>query len=745
MGPSSLLVASVVSTFALWSNLCLHTHAAQPDPVGGAAYALVGTNFYIHGGAKSSLTRVEKLWALDLTKAWTISEPAWTQLPVGPFNSYHSAGYSADNKTFITFGRDTGIDPPLIPTSFVNTYDIKTAQWTTNINTPQVADPSRRDFSVVTNPGVNKNYILGGGSGVEGATYNNKFTTYDPTMQSATEINTPVSGPQNIATYAAVWITRIRAMMVIGGNYQGGQKPTGLFLYSPDTNTWITKNTTGTFSYSRIAHCAASNADGSIVVVAGGWADGIGTKADPTLYILNTVTWQWSNYSYPIAVNATGSATCAIIENTFLVWGGFFTNPPVPFSVPSNDNALLLFSLSTKQWTKSYTPSAALSGGGTVPPSNNSTGGGNTLDPTSSGGLSTGAIVGISAGVVALAILAIFGVAWNRRRKRLGVSVPKGKASAGNDGNNNNSHSRPDKTEHDRQVAQPSPSPSKPTSPNPPSGQYQSLANVPNEAVYDAQPNLEGVAYNSYSNNNMGSSGYSTEGNTPTRPEFGGLRYSITSEAALQEAMLAAGDENNRPSYIIDGSVFHPPPPLHFQHQPTILEDSPYQPSALSTNYTASPGDRRYNYPQSVVDPSSPDYNYQNYVAAGGRPVWTPAVPYVPAPDSQYHDGGGYVNSSVANSSPYQSGISAQTDYTLWSPQNSAAHPMVYDPRQSVASPSMSKRVSSPQGGVGFGFVVDQPTRGAPQALLDYQASLRKQQQSPPSPTVAPEPSLQQG
>ncbi|KAF9305648.1 hypothetical protein BGZ91_008718 [Linnemannia elongata] len=191
--------------------------------------------------------------------------------------------------------------------------------------------------------------------------------------------------------------------------------------------------------------------------------------------------------------------------------------------------------------------------------------------------------------------------------------------------------------------------------------------------------------------------------------------------------------------------MFHPPPPLHFQHQPTILEDSPYQPSALSTNYTASPGDRRYNYPQSVVDPSSPDYNYQNYVAAGGRPVWTPAVPYVPAPDSQYHDGGGYVNSSVANSSPYQSGISAQTDYTLWSPQNSAAHPMVYDPRQSVASPSMSKRVSSPQGGVGFGFVVDQPTRGAPQALLDYQASLRKQQQSPPSPTVAPEPSLQQG
>jgi hypothetical protein len=184
---------------------------------------------------------LQSLWALDLTTNWTTSQPAWSALSLGPYNAYHSGGRSADNKTFIVFGRDTAADPKVIPNSFVNIYDIASGSWTKELNPQGMNDNTRRDFDVVTNPSANKVYILGGDAGPAGAIYSNMFTTYDVAAQTVTEITTPSPGPQSISTYSAVWSPKLKAMVVIGGNYKSGTAAQGLLLYHPDTGSWTTQ------------------------------------------------------------------------------------------------------------------------------------------------------------------------------------------------------------------------------------------------------------------------------------------------------------------------------------------------------------------------------------------------------------------------------------------------------------------------------------------------------------------------
>lgn len=221
-------------------HLFLFRVTAQPQPCGGAAFAKVGNKFYVQGGATSGDNLLASLWALDLSKAWTTSQPAWTSLALGPFNAYHSAGYIADNSSFITFGRDTAADPQVIPESWVNVYDIATNAWTFSSNPANMNDNSRRDFAAVTNPATNKVYILGGDAGPAGAIWSNMFSVYDLMSRTLTEAPTSPPGPQNISTYAAVWVPRLDAMLVIGGALQSGS-PQGLYLYHPDTGVWSTQ------------------------------------------------------------------------------------------------------------------------------------------------------------------------------------------------------------------------------------------------------------------------------------------------------------------------------------------------------------------------------------------------------------------------------------------------------------------------------------------------------------------------
>ncbi|KAI1316453.1 hypothetical protein EDD11_009943 [Mortierella claussenii] len=383
------------------------------------AFALIGDLFYIHSGSTHDDGLVQQFYALDLTQSWNTTQPVWISLPPGPYNGYHSAGYSSDNNTFITFGQDTGARADILPNYWRFQYDIQAKTWSSG-NPSGLADSSRRDISAVTNPQANQIYILGGDAGVAGTVVSNVFDTYDVATGTLTEITTPPTGPQKAYTYAAVWLSRSpSSMLVIGGQMNGGLAQ-ALWVYNPTTKAWSTQATTGTFAYNRISPCAASNADGSLVAVFGGFIGGKAV-ADPNVYILNTATWTWTTVAY--GAKARGNAACAIVDNVFVIWGGFYDNPSVVNGLPTGAETLLLLDLTSKLWLTTYTPSPARAknnpgtvtggngGNGTGNGAGNGTGLNGSTGSSSGGGksgISTGAIGGIAAGVLVCLLAAAF-------------------------------------------------------------------------------------------------------------------------------------------------------------------------------------------------------------------------------------------------------------------------------------------------------------------------------------------------
>ncbi|KAF8925638.1 hypothetical protein BGZ47_003144 [Haplosporangium gracile] len=610
------------------NNILLANAQGQPQPCGGPAYAVVGNKFYVHGGSIQADNLLQSLWALDLTTNWTTSNPAWNPLSLGPYNAYHSGGRSADNKTFIIFGRDTGANANVVPKSFVNIFDITSGTWTKELNPQGINDTSRRDFAAVTNPSANKVYILGGDAGQGGTIYSNMFTTYDVATQTMTEITTPAPGPQSISTYNAVWSANLKAMVVIGGNYKSGTAAQGLLLYHPDTGGWTTQTTNGSFNYGRSSACAAINGNGSLIAVFGGFIGGSG-QGDPNIYVLNTATWTWTATKY--SGQGRGNAACAIVDDTFMVWGGFLASPNTLNGVPTGADALLLYSLSKSQWQTTYTPSAAMSGSG----NNNSTGypgggyppnGGNpngNIDPgviVKTKGLSAGALGGIVAGAVAVLAVAIFGlVSWHRRRK----------------------HPPPDK-------------------------------------------NMSSHEYETAGINSM-EEHHHASGPPPPRPPLSGLNQSSKlADEALFDPRLSHKPEGTRHSYQNDGSVYYPPPPSSILHQPTIPEDSPY-----ISEYGVSGSGRRFNDPQSLaLDTSGANYQYAGLTGlstagAGGGPGYA-------GTGSEYHDGGYYGD---RDREKYLSGISTQTGYSRVSSVGSDPQAIIYpntsppNPKRIVSGP----------------------------------------------------------
>ncbi|KAK3842174.1 MAG: hypothetical protein J3R72DRAFT_443871 [Linnemannia gamsii] len=703
--PSSLptstrILGALACLLSFTTNTLFHAQG-QPQPCGGAAFAVVGSRFYVHGGATSADNLLATLWALDLTTTWTTSKPAWSNLAIGDNNAYHSGGRSSDNGTFITFGRDTAADPNVIPKSFVNIYDIASNSWTTNFNPQGMNDNTRRDFQVVTNPAANKVYILGGDAGPAGSIYSNMFTTYDVATQEVTEITTPAPGPQSVSTFSAVWSPKLKAMVVIGGNFKSGMAATGLYLYHPDTGYWTTQTTSGAFNYGRSSACAASNGDGSLIAVFGGFI-GPG-PADPAIYILNTATWTWTTTRY--AGQGRGNSACAIVDDTFISWGGFLVSPNTVNGVPTGAEALVMYSLSKGQWQTTYTPSPAMVTqypNGPYPPGTGGGGnGGNGGNGGTGGGggntqgMSTSAMCGIIAGAVAALAICIFGLfTWNRRRKRA-LLLGKDGSTQGYASADVNSME-----EHRHSSGPPPPRP-------PPPGQYHSLK-LADEALFDNRQSVDGTSY-----------GYSNA-TTPTTLDF--LNTDNRPEQQQRDR------EHARLSYQSDGSVYFPPPPPPISRQPTIPEDSPYL-SANSHNVSATVGQvggggRRFNDPQSLPL----DNSAANAFAAGG--------PGYAVTGSDYHDGGVYGDRDRDRErEKYLSGISTQTGYSRVSSVGSDPQAILYDNSPnpyngSSTSPPMPKRVvSGPQGGEGFGFTIEPTLPGAPQALLEHQRSLVRPQE----------------
>ncbi|KAF9156039.1 hypothetical protein DFQ26_009505, partial [Actinomortierella ambigua] len=351
----------------------------------------------------------QQFWALDLSSSWQTTSPVWKQLPNGPYNAYHTAAASVDNKTFITFGRDTGAVPSMIPQHWVNIFDFTSGTWT-GFTPAAVQDPSRRDFQAVVNPNLQVIYITGGDAGMMGDQQSNMFDVYDIAKKEIAETTISTGGPVGPYTYGAAWLQNHNSMLMVGGQVAPSGFTTAAYRYDATTRTWSTQPTTGGFAFNRISPCVASSADGTKYVVYGGYVDGVaGGAADPAVYVLDTTTWVWTKYVQN--GKGRGNAACALIDNMFIIWGGYYLiNHNTEGATPGVGDALLLMDITNGKWLTTYTPPAWLK-------SYNNNSGGSNPSPTNPNGvkgseLSTGAIIGIAAGaavlVIALALLGFF-------------------------------------------------------------------------------------------------------------------------------------------------------------------------------------------------------------------------------------------------------------------------------------------------------------------------------------------------
>ncbi|KAF9971193.1 hypothetical protein BGZ73_005906 [Actinomortierella ambigua] len=412
---SKMVVASLLYAFSLSPVL------AQPVPMGAISYAVVGNQFIIHGGAILNDVLNQQFWALNLSASWQTTSPAWIQLPNGPYNAYHTAVASGDNKTFITFGRDTGAVASMIPQHWVNIYDFTTSAWT-GFSPTGVQDLSRRDFQAVLNPKLQVVYIAGGDAGTGGDIQSNMFDVYDIAKKEIVETTIPASGPRGPYTYGAAWLQNHNSMLMVGGQLAPSGYTTAAYRYDATSNTWSTQRTTGDFAFNRISPCVASSTDGTKYVVYGGYVNGApGGAADPAVYVLDTTTWVWTKYAQN--GQGRGNAACALVDNMFIVWGGYYNiNHDSNTATPTVGDALVLFDIAAGKWLTNYTPPAWLTSvsppGDKPQPPNPETGGKGT-------GLSTGAIIGIAAGAaVVLAALILLAFCYRRSKHKNKTHLP---------------------------------------------------------------------------------------------------------------------------------------------------------------------------------------------------------------------------------------------------------------------------------------------------------------------------------
>ncbi|KAF9430272.1 hypothetical protein BGZ94_007642 [Podila epigama] len=329
---------------------------------GAGAYTQVNGKFYVHGGEHGHAILSGDLYSLDLTKSWTTSAPAWSQLKSSPFaNSYHTATHHPNNDVIYFLGRNIDLSNKAPPTSFFNAYSIANDAWyttpipdTTVIPTPLIGDASdRRDFQGAYDPerGI---YVVVGGNNSKGNV--NFQTIVHMKKDSSTTFKDAILGPGSFATEiqgaAIAWLRitprRKGALISLGGNNIFGTVPFNTFPeYNATTDIW------NLFITTQLA-TTLPNADATTVFIYGGWSHPV--KGRPLalneLWILDGATMVWKQGASPIGGNV-GYAACTVASNKLIVWGGFqYLN-----STPPTVNPMMIYDIATDKWITRYDPS----------------------------------------------------------------------------------------------------------------------------------------------------------------------------------------------------------------------------------------------------------------------------------------------------------------------------------------------------------------------------------------------------
>ncbi|KAF9379811.1 hypothetical protein CPB97_008749 [Podila verticillata] len=412
-------LVSAQSTSPTTTPTTLPTTSPQPTAIAPSAY--LGTTsatsdnlIYYHGGQLNTpITQYSsELFSLDVTKSWSISAPAWTNLTVtsgvlGPIAYGHSATMSKDQKTLYVTAPTNNKSSP-----FFYEYSIESATWSTASAPAAQADSwaMRREAQLLTDPVTGAIWYLGGSS--LGKAETNEI---DKLLDGAWNINLPTQA-EPASSEAKLYVMKgfssgtahiyQNKIYLFGGSTS---TPEGQFSYQSfqsiptiDTSTkpltYGQQLTLGDFPKPRRNHCSVLTASKKIIIYGGIDDNSKYTFDDMWSLDLITMTWQ----QIVVMSAPRYSHTCNVVGANMIVFGG-------KLSATVGYKDMQVLDIMTWSWMQTYTPKKDITPVSQPLPV--------PIGGASKRGLSSGSIIGIVVGVLAV-VLVIGGLVFYRQRQK---------------------------------------------------------------------------------------------------------------------------------------------------------------------------------------------------------------------------------------------------------------------------------------------------------------------------------------
>ncbi|KAG0007190.1 hypothetical protein BGZ80_004959, partial [Entomortierella chlamydospora] len=317
---SSRYLCLLISCLCLGS-ISTSANAQSPEIVYSMAYATVGNNLYVQGGAlDTSLKSVNQLSSLDITQTWNVSTPPWKSLNVGsgselaPSDVAHSMIVSKDQQSLILLGTAT-----LDSTLNISTYNIAGNSWSEpgSVPLPNVTQ-DLSGLAAAADPNTGLIYIPGGGN--EGQ----NMMEYNPSTGASQLLPMPAEYTgKSVRYFTTVWSTQRNSVLLYGGFYNSlgvDVAIANVYEYPPSTASWSLISTTGSAPAGSTSHCMVPAYNGTKMVIFGGT---LYSSYIPSIYILDLQSLVWSQGTDIDQSLARSRMACATSGDSFVAWGGF--------------------------------------------------------------------------------------------------------------------------------------------------------------------------------------------------------------------------------------------------------------------------------------------------------------------------------------------------------------------------------------------------------------------------------------